>query len=61
MGNCLRGVEERELIAKDVQLFNQINSDEARRNYLKLQGKIYCLHDRAHDVIMLHIDFMGWT
>lgn len=39
MDNCLIDVEERELTAKEVQFFNQIDPNETRYNYLKRQGK----------------------
>lgn len=41
--NCLKCVGKKELIGKDVQFCKQIGFDEIRYNYLKLQGKTYCL------------------
>ena len=57
----LKNVGKEELIAEHVQFLNQIDSDETRSNYLKPQGRIYCLHDRGHGVLMLYIEFVGWT
>ena len=57
----LKGVGKEELIAEHVQFLNQIDSDETRSNYLKPQGRIYCLYDRGHGVLMLYIEFVGWT
>lgn len=61
IGNCLRSVEKMELIAKDIQFFNQVDSVKTRHNYLKLNGKIYCLCDREHGVLILYIEVGGWA
>ena len=54
-------IKNEETNAENIQFFNQLNLSEVRNEHLNPKGKIYSIRDRAHGVLMLWIEFEGFT
>lgn len=61
MGNCLRCSRSSNIIAENVQFFNQFDPNETRYKYWNPKGNIYGVCDRGHGVLMLYIKSGGFT
>ena len=60
--SCMgKPIEKEETIAEHVQFLNQLDLKQTRYTYLNPKGNIICYRCRGHSVLVLHIEFEGFT
>ena len=61
MGKCLGSSKEVLRLAEEVEFFNCLNTTETRSKHLNTKGKIYIRCCGSYGVLMLCIEFEGFT